>query len=243
VLSVVFVLGLAMIAYELSSVAKSLRSSLIRILGGSAIAILSGGTIIRLEPAVNEFKPGVIGDIAPAIVAWAPAALIGACTFRYKLGPRGLAGRIALSGISILFVGLLLSQVHHLPEVQGLLLWFVLPMAVLLFVGRYRPASRWRIWIRGTALSALAVLMGSAFVLWRSASGRINGNYVWGVNLGFGHWVNLRYPYGYYANQAAKYLGLVSLLLTVVSSLACLCIWLFDTLRVKAFPNASTITR
>src|SRR5271157_1612556 len=117
-----------MLVYGLSSIAKSLPSSLTRIAGGSAIALLSGATIIRIEPAISAFKPGIIGDIAPAIVAWTPAALIGACTFKYRLGPRGLPGRIALSGISALFVGLLLSQVRHLYEVEELLTWFVLPV-------------------------------------------------------------------------------------------------------------------
>jgi hypothetical protein len=229
VLSVVFVFGLAMLAYELAAASKSLRSSLIRIVGGSAITILSGATIIRLEPAIVTFGTGIIGTIAPAIVAWGPAALAGAGTFKFRLGPRGLTGRIALSGISILFVGLLLGQVHRLPDVQGLLLWFVLPMAVLLFVGRYRPSSRSRIWIRRTAFSGLAVLMGSTFVLWRSASGQIHGIYAWGVNLGFRQWVYMPYPYGYYADRATIYLALGSFLLTVVASIACLCIWLFDS--------------
>jgi hypothetical protein len=233
VLSVVFVLGLAMLAYELASVSKSLRSSLIRIVGGSAIALLSGATLIRIEPAIRAFKPGIIGDIAPAIVAWAPAALVGACTLKYRLGPRGLPGRIALSGVSALFVGLLLSEVRNLLEVEGLLAWFVIPIVVLLFPGTYQPTSRWGIWIRRTALSSLAVSMGSVFVLSRSASGQINGSYAWGVNLGLGHWVYMHYPYGYYANRASIYLGIISLLLTVMCSLACLCIWLIDTFSRK----------
>jgi hypothetical protein len=243
-LAVVFVLGLAMLAYGLASRGKSLPLSLTAIVGGSAIAILSGVTVKLLEPAVNAFKPGIAGDVALAIVAWIPAGFIGACTFEYRLGPRRLPGRIALSGVSALFVGLLLSQVHHLPvsEVEGLLLWFVIPIVVLLFVGRYQPSSRWRIWIRRTALSSLAVSMGSVFVWWRSAWGRTNGSYFWEVNFGFGHWVHLPHPYDYYEGQLNKYLGSISLLLTVVCSVACLCVWTLDTLKIKALPVAKPLS-
>jgi len=234
ILAVVFVLGLAILAYGLASAARSLPSSLTRTIGGSTIAILSGVTIDRLRPAIKEFKPGIAGDVALAIVAWTPAALIGACAFKYRLGPRGLPGRIALSAISVLFVGILISEIHNLPQIGGLLLWLMLPLAVLLLVGRYPPASGWRIWIRRTAFASLAALMGSAFVWWRSAAGRTHGSFVWGINLGFRHWVNLPFPYSYYAYQLTKYLGLVSLLLTVVFSAVCLCVWLFDTLSRKS---------
>ena len=241
--AVTFVLGLAVLGYGLSSTVKSLRLSLTAVVGGCAIAVLSGVTIIRLEPAVDELEPGIAGDVAVTIMALTAAAFIGGCVFKYRLGPRRLLGRIALSGVSALFVGLLLSALHDLPAAEGLLLWLVLPMVVLLFVGRFQPNSRLGMWMRRAAFSSLAVSLGSAFVWWRSGWAWTKRGSFWFVSLGFGHWVHLPHPYDYYAYQLTKYLGLVSLLLTVVCSLACLCTWLFDTLKVKALPVAKPLGR
>jgi hypothetical protein len=231
--AVTFVLGLAILGYGLFSIARSLRLSLTAIVGGSATAVLSGLTVIRLEPAVDELEPGITGDVAVTIVALTAAAFIGACLFKYKPGPHRLMGRIALAAISALFVGLLISQVHNLLAVEGLFLLFVPPMVVLFFLGRYRPASRWATWMRRTAFSSLAVYIGSTFVLIRSAQALTKRGWFWVVNLPFGHWVHFPHPYDYYAGQLTKYLVLVSLLLTVACSVACLCVWVFDTLRVK----------
>jgi hypothetical protein len=241
--AVTFVLGLAILGYGLSSTARSLRLSLTAIVGGSVIAILSWVTVKRLEPAVHKVEPGIAGDIAVTIMALTAAAFVGACLFKYRLGPRGLPGRIVLSGISALFVGLLISQVHNLPAVEGIFLLFLPPMVVLFFLGRYRAASRWAAWMRRTAFSSLAVYIGSMCVLMRSAQVLTNRGCFWVVNLPFGHWVHLPHPYDYYAEQLAKCLALVTLLLTLVCSVACFCIWLFDILKVKALPVAKPLSR
>jgi hypothetical protein len=176
-------------------------------------------------------------------MALTAATFTGACVFKYRLGPRGLPGRIALSGISALFAGLLISQAHNLLAVEALFLLFVPPMVVLFFLGRYRPASRWAASMRRTAFSSLAVYIGSTFVLIRSAQALTNRGCFWVVNLPSGHWVHFPHPYDYYAGQLTKYLVLVSLLLTVACSVACLSVWAFDTLRVKTHPVAKPLSR
>jgi len=60
----------------------------------------------------------------------------------------------------------------------------------------------------------------------------------WVAWLPFLYTLQLPHPYDYYASQATKYLGLVSLLLTMACSIACLGVWLFDGLRVNALPLA-----
>jgi hypothetical protein len=238
---VTFVLGLAILWYGLFSIPKSLRYSLSAIVGGSAIAILSGVTVIRLEPAVDELEPGITGDVAVTLMALSAVALVGACVFKYRLGPRRLMGRIALSGISGLFVGLLISQAQNLLAVEALFLLFVPPVLVLFFLGRYRAASRWSAWMRRTAFSSLAVYIGSMCVLMGSAQVLTNRGCFWVVNLPSGHWLHFPHPYDNYAGQLTKYLFLISLLLTLVCSVACLCIWLFDILKVKTLPVAKPL--
>jgi hypothetical protein len=223
-----FAVGLAILWYGLSSLARSFPISLIALVGGCAIAALGALPVITTD----------LGE-APDM-AWPAAGFIGACLFKYGPGsPSRTRRRIVLSGIWALFVGSFVSGANR--PVEGIV--GVLPALVFWFsLARYRPASRWPTWLRRTAYSAMVVYAGSLYVWLRSAHATMRSGCFWVVRLPPGYSVHFPHPYDYYTEQLTRYLALVSLLLAVVCSVACLCVWFFDTFKVKALPAAKPLS-
>jgi hypothetical protein len=134
-------------------------------------------------------------------------------------------------GISALVLGAFVGGADSplggmIAALSVLVIWF--PLAT------YRPALRWAKWLRSAAYSATVVYAGSLCVLMRSAQVLTTRGDFWIVRLPFGHWVHLPHPYDGYVGLLTKYLLLVSLILTVACSAACLCVWCFGKLKVKA---------
>jgi len=224
---VTFAVGLAILWYGLSSLTKSLPLSLIALVGGCAIAVFGALRVITTD----------LGE-APDM-AWPAAVLIGACLFKYgPVWPSQTRWRILLSGMSAFFAGSLVSGAYSPKEgivrvLPALLFWFSL--------AKYRPTSRWATWLRRTAYSAMVVYAGSLYVWLRSAQATGREGCFWVVRLLL---TRLHFPhsYDYYAGQLTRCLVPVSLLLTVVCSVACLCLWAFDAFRAKALPVAKPLS-
>lgn len=233
---VTFAVGLAILWYGLSLLTKSLPLSLIALLGGCAIAVLGAQCVTMLYAAMFQ------RDDAIRYMALPAAVFIGACLF--KFGPDSPSGttrrRILRSGMAALFVGLFVSGTRS--PTGGIIV--VLPVLVFWFsLIRYRPAARWGLWLRKMAYTAMLVWAGSAYLMLHTAMSCGRWGCFWTVDLPFGLWVRLPHPYDYYITyQLTRYLTLVSLLSTVVYSVACLCVWALDTLKIKALPAAKPLS-
>ena len=233
---VTFAVGLAIFWYGLSLIRRSFALSLLVLTGGCAIVSLSALSLTML--AVSAFR----GEEALRYMTLPAAVFMGACLS--KFGPHlpsdTTERRTLRSAIFALVIALFVGTSPH--PTQGMVGVFPLLLFWLLLL-KYRPASRWTMAIRMTAYSSMVLYAIVAYLALHSAIACGKRGCFWIVWLPLIYTLQLAHPYDYYAYQFTKYLGLVSLLLTLVCSVACLCIWLFDTLRVKFLPTASPLSR
>ena len=224
-----FAVGLAVLGYGVLFFAKSFPVSLLAMVGGCAITLLGALSLAMVEPAYSV-----------KYMAWPAAAFLGVLLFQYGPGSRAWSWRrIVLSCLAILFAGSLVLGAYNPGEAMV----EAFPAVLFCFaLARYRPSSRWLIWLRRGAYSAMGAYAALVYVSVRTALAMTRQGCFWIAGLPFGYSLRLPHPYDYYLTyQVEKYLILSSLFLTLVCSLVCLCMWPLEKRRPQALRAAKLL--
>ena len=223
---VTFTLGLGVLWCGLSLIRRRFVLSLLLLAGGCIIAGLGAMSVTMVS--ISMFR----GDDALRAMALPTATFLGACLWRFgPHSPSDTALRRTLRSVvfAVVIALFVASSLRPSDAIVG-----VLPLLVFWpLLLKYRPASRWQMTIRKMAYSSMVLYAIVAFLGLHSAQALGTRGCFWVVELPRLYTLQLPHPYDYYAGEVMRYLVIFSFLLTVVTSVACLCIWLLDTLARK----------